>query len=78
MHPILYSNNGFIQLHPLHIGWRVGVEYRHFLQGPHLDVNTPFLLNEQLYKHKKAIQIFTPLPPSGNVITLCIGYCSYF
>lgn len=78
MRPILYSNNGFMQLHPLHIGLRVEAEYRQFLQGPHLDVNTPFLLNERLYKHKKAIRILTPLPPSGNVITLCIGYCIYF
>lgn len=38
----------------------------------------PVLLNEGLYKHKKAIRILTPLPPSGNVITLCIGYCIYF
>lgn len=38
----------------------------------------PVLLNERLYKHKKAIRILTPLPPSGNVITLCIGYCIYF
>lgn len=38
----------------------------------------PVLLNEQHYQHKKAIRILTPLPPSGNVITLCIGYCIYF
>lgn len=38
----------------------------------------PVLLNERLYKHKKAIRILAPLPPSGNVITLCIEYCIYF
>lgn len=44
----------------------------------HLDVNTAGLLNEYLYKHKEAIRILTPLTFSGNVITLCIGYCIYF
>lgn len=38
----------------------------------------PVLLNERLYKQKKAIRILTPLPPSGNVMTLCIRYCIYF
>lgn len=45
---------------------------------PHLDVNTAVLLNEQLYKHKEAIRILTPLTSSGSVITLCIGYYIYF
>lgn len=38
----------------------------------------PVLLNERLYKYKKAIRLLAPLPPSGDVITLRIGYCIYF
>lgn len=44
----------------------------------HLNVKTAVFFNERLYKHKQEIRILTPLTSSGNLITLCIGYCIYF
>lgn len=69
------SNGRFTKLHSSQMGVMCG-GMGNSCKLHHLDVNTAVLLNERLYEHKEAI--LTPLTSSGNVITVCIGYCIYF